>query len=103
MGTMERKGTSRWSGMLAPTMDLATGASASMKKPGRMPAMRQSAARPNMAVSEKRSASCARLRGFRARAAEKGDAEGLDEAGRGESGGERKQRADRGDEELQAP
>ena len=41
--------------------------------------------------------------GFGARAAEEGDAEGLDETGRGESCGERKQRADRGDEELQAP
>ena len=43
------------------------------------------------------------LGGFRARAPKKSDAERLDETGRGESGGERKQRAHSGDQEPQAP
>src|SRR4029078_2577959 len=43
------------------------------------------------------------LGGLAARAAEKGDAKRLDEAGGGQRGGERKQSADGGDQELQAP
>ena len=54
--------------MLAPTSAVVTGASASMKTPGTMPAMRHSAASTNMAMRANRlSVSCAavaaRLRG----------------------------------------
>src|SRR6516164_2096989 len=45
--------------MLMPIMAWLTGAKASMKTPGRMPATRHRAARMYMAASEKRSVSCA--------------------------------------------
>src|SRR5665648_112724 len=45
--------------MLTPTRLLVTGASASMKKPGRIPANRQSAAKKYMAARELLSVSCA--------------------------------------------
>src|SRR5471032_339632 len=45
--------------MLKPTRPLVTGASASMKNPGTMPATRQSAARKYIAASELLSVSCA--------------------------------------------
>ena len=56
-----------------------------------------------MAVSEKPIGFVRVLGRFGARAAEKGDAERLDEAGGGERGGKRQQSADGGDQELQAP
>src|SRR5262245_31951835 len=53
--------------MLSPTIAVAAGASASMKKPGRIPARRQSPASANIDVKEKGSVSCglaaAQLRG----------------------------------------
>ena len=87
----------------SPTSAATTGASASMTRPGRMPASRQSAASTNIAASEKRSVSARRSRGRRARPAEEGDAEGLDEAGGGERRRQRQQGADRRHQELQAP
>src|SRR5262249_12758429 len=52
----------------SPTRTSVTGANASMKKPGRMPATRQSAAKKNIAAREKRSVSRARsAAGVRAR------------------------------------
>jgi hypothetical protein len=52
MGTMAKNGTLLCCGMLSPTSALATGARASMKMPGRMPARRQRLARKNIAASE---------------------------------------------------
>src|SRR5690348_8531234 len=59
IGTIDNQGSLAWIGMRLPISAWLTGASASMTKPGRMPANRQSAAKPNIAVSEKRSVSVA--------------------------------------------
>ena len=68
-----------------------------------MPATRQSAAKQNIAASEKRSVSCARSAAGVRGAAEEGHAERLDEAGGGKRRRQREQRADRGHQEFQAP
>ena len=82
---------------------LVTGASASMKKPGTMPATRQSAARKYIAASELLSVSFAfAAAGVRA-TAEETHAERLDEAGGGERRRQCQQRADRGHQEFQSP
>ena len=59
IGTIESQGCPACAGMRLPRIWVATGASASITSPGRIPASRQSAARMNMAASEKRSTSCA--------------------------------------------
>src|SRR5438445_303799 len=59
IGTMESQPAPTCCGMLAPIRLLAMGASASMKKPGRMPAIRQIAARRYIADKEYLSISCA--------------------------------------------
>ena len=74
-----------------------------MKSPGTTPAMRQRAASANIAVSAKRSVSCACLAAFGARTAKEGYSERLGEAGGGERGREREQRADRRRQYLQHP
>ena len=74
-----------------------------MNSPGRMPTTRQSAAKQNIAASEKRSVSARVLGGGRSRAAEERHAERFDKAGGGERGRHRQQRADRGDQEFQPP
>ena len=71
-----------------------------MITPGNTPASRQSAAKANIAPSEKRSTSCALGRRLAARPAEEGHAEGLDEAGRGQRRRKRQQRADRRHQNL---
>ena len=99
---MESQGTSLCTGMLAPTIDLAAGASASMTTPAdagqqteRSQCEHRRQREPINFVSVSRRCG--------ARPAEESDAEGLDETGGGERGGERKQRADRGYEKLQGP
>jgi hypothetical protein len=57
-----------WCGMLLPTMVLATGASASMNRPGKIPTTRQSAARKTRAARDHPSLSLAEAAtGVRAR------------------------------------
>ena len=80
-----------------------TGARASMKRPGKTPAMRHRAASANIAARVKRSVSRARLRRVRARPSKKGYAERLGEAGSGERGREREQRPDRRAPRSSAP
>ena len=80
-----------------------TGASASMKKPGRIPARRHSAARRIMAASEIAVGLRRGFGGARARAAEKCHAVGLDETSGGQRRRQRQQRADRRHQNLQSP
>ena len=74
-----------------------------MKKPGTMPAIRQSAARRYIAASEKRSVSCALLAAGVRGTAQEGDAESAHEAGSRERSRQRQQRADRRHQQFQAP
>ena len=89
--------------MRSPISAVLTGASASMNRPGRIPASRQSAA--SKAHGGEREA--VGLRGgfgrARARPAEKRHAIGLDEAGGGERRREREQRAYRRHQEFKSP
>ena len=79
-----------------------TGASASMKKPGRIPATRQSAAK-NMAASEKRSVSCAARPPACGRGRGIVTPKALTKHAAGQCGRQREERADRRHEQLQAP
>src|SRR5438128_11298720 len=86
--------------MRSPTRASTTGASASMKNPGRMPATRQSAEHRR----EREPVGFARALGRgRAGAAEKSHTERLDEAGCGKRRRECKKCAHRRHQELEAP
>ena len=89
--------------MRAPISACATGASTSITTPGKMPASRQSAAKHEHR-GEREAIDLARLRRPRVRGRpRKRDAERLDEAGGGQRGGQRQQRAVGRDRDLQAP
>src|SRR5262249_9715480 len=99
----ESQSTLPCTGMRSPTRPCTTGASVSMKKPGTIPATRQSAAKKNIAASESRSVSRARsAAGVRARP-RKVTPNAFDEAGRGQRRRERKQRPHCRHQELEAP
>ena len=74
-----------------------------MKRPGKIPATKQSAAKPNMAPERKSIGLRRSGDNGAARAAQKGDAESFDETGGGKGRGKRKQGAHCRHEKLQAP
>src|SRR5262245_44184377 len=103
MGTIESQGSVVCAGMWAPTRPCVTGASPSMKRPGRTPDMRQKRANASMAASDARSVSCAlaarRVRGRPRNVTPKA----LTKLGSCKRGGQRQHGADGGNEELETP
>ena len=90
-------------GMRAPVSACATGAMLSITAPGTIPASRHSSAKVSMAAMDQGSASRACARCVAAGAAKEDDAEGPDEAGSGQRGGQGEQRAVDRDHQFQAP
>ena len=103
IGAIESQAIPACAGIRPPTAPLAAGDSASMKRPGKMPATRQRTASENIAASDEAVGLVRALGRLRARAAKEGYAERLGEARGGERGREREQRPDRGRQYLKHP
>src|SRR6516162_7825102 len=102
IGTIESHSTAVCVGIRSPTRLLATGASESMKGPGRIPATRQRAAKMNIAVSDHLCASRARSAASVRGRPRKVTLNALTKQAAA-SGGERQQTANSSHEELQSP
>ena len=103
IGTSDSQATEDWCGMCPPSTLCTTGAIASMTKPGKMPASRQSSGQRKHDAQRKSIGLLRLRRGGAAGAAQKGDTEDPHETRRGQRDGKRQQRADRRNDRASSP